>query len=202
MGQKMEPYRVALIVEDDFEVRGLAAALLEETDLKVVETSSAEEALDYLRQHSEEVAFLFADLRLPCLMDGLGSRPDRAPEMALGPDRAHLRRPLEQQDVDVPARCPLHAEAVAGSRRADGGREGGSGIPAQLSRRFLARFSGAAHGFIGTLALARNWRQQFQEDCLMPNASIATGSFSSRKEANLAVQRLLATASPATASSS
>lgn len=58
MGQKMEPYHVALIVEDDFEVRGLAAALLEETDLKVVEAASAEEALDYLRRHSEEVAFL------------------------------------------------------------------------------------------------------------------------------------------------
>jgi CheY-like chemotaxis protein len=71
MGQKIEPYRVALIVEDDFEVRGLAAALLEETELKVVETSSAEEALDYLRDHSEQVAFLFADVRLPCLMDGL-----------------------------------------------------------------------------------------------------------------------------------
>jgi CheY-like chemotaxis protein len=71
MGQRIEPNRIALIVEDDFEVRGLAAALLEETDLKVVETSSAEEALDYLRQHSEEVAFLFADVRLPCLMNGL-----------------------------------------------------------------------------------------------------------------------------------
>jgi CheY-like chemotaxis protein len=71
MGQRIEPYRVALIVEDDFEVRGLAAALLEETDLKVVETSSAEEALNYLRQNAEEVAFLFADVRLPCLMDGL-----------------------------------------------------------------------------------------------------------------------------------
>ena len=71
MGQKIEPYRVALIVEDDFEVRGLAAALLEETDLKVVETSSAEEALDYLRHHAGEVAFLFADVRLPCLMTGL-----------------------------------------------------------------------------------------------------------------------------------
>jgi CheY-like chemotaxis protein len=60
-----------LIVEDDFEVRGLAAALLEETDLRVVETSSAEEALDYLRYHAEEVAFLFADVRLPCLMSGV-----------------------------------------------------------------------------------------------------------------------------------
>jgi CheY-like chemotaxis protein len=71
MGQKIEPRRIALIVEDDFEVRGLAAALLEETDLRVVEASSAEEALDYLRNHAEEVAFLFADVRLPCLMTGV-----------------------------------------------------------------------------------------------------------------------------------
>ncbi|MXQ09957.1 response regulator [Microvirga makkahensis] len=71
MGQRIEPRRIALIVEDDFEVRGLAAALLEETDLRVVETSSAEEALDFMRDHAEEVAFLFADIRLPCLMSGV-----------------------------------------------------------------------------------------------------------------------------------
>jgi CheY-like chemotaxis protein len=71
MGQKIEARRVALIVEDDFELRGLAAALLEETDLSVVEMSNAEEALDYLRSHAEEVAFLFADVRLPCLMNGV-----------------------------------------------------------------------------------------------------------------------------------
>lgn len=71
MGQKIEARRIALIVEDDFEVRGLAAALLEETDLRVVEASSAEEALDFLRGHAEEVAFLFADVRLPCLMSGV-----------------------------------------------------------------------------------------------------------------------------------
>jgi len=102
MGQKMEPYRVALIVEDDFEVRGLAAALLEETDLKVVETSSAEEALDYLRKHSEEVAFLFADIRLPCLMDGLDLV--RTVRLKWPWVRTVLTsgRPLEQQDVDMP----------------------------------------------------------------------------------------------------
>ena len=102
MGQKMEPYRVALIVEDDFEVRGLAAALLEETDLKVVETSSAEEALDYLRKHSEEVAFLFADIRLPCLMDGLDLV--RTVRLKWPWVRTVLTsgRPLERQDVDMP----------------------------------------------------------------------------------------------------
>ncbi|GEO19010.1 response regulator [Microvirga aerophila] len=71
MGQRIEPSRVALIVEDEPELRELAAALLEETDLQVVEAASAEEALDYLRAHGEEVAFLFADVRLPCLMSGV-----------------------------------------------------------------------------------------------------------------------------------
>lgn len=71
MGERNDSRHIALIVEDDFDVRGLAAALLEETDLHVVETASAEEALNYLRQHGEEVAFLFADVRLPCLMSGI-----------------------------------------------------------------------------------------------------------------------------------
>lgn len=71
MGRKIEPARIALIVEDDMELRGLAAALLEETDLQVVEASSAEEALAFLRNRADEVAFLFADIRLPCLMDGV-----------------------------------------------------------------------------------------------------------------------------------
>jgi CheY-like chemotaxis protein len=70
MGQALTR-RVALIVEDDHDVRDLAAAVLEETDLRVVEADSAEEALYYLREHAAEVAFLFADIRLPCLMNGI-----------------------------------------------------------------------------------------------------------------------------------
>ncbi len=68
---EQELSRVALIVEDDHDVRGLAAALLEESDLAVVETSSAEEALAYLREHADRVAFLFADVRLSRLMSGI-----------------------------------------------------------------------------------------------------------------------------------
>lgn len=102
MGQKIEPQRVALIVEDDFDVRGLAAALLEETDLKVVETSSAEEALDYLRENSEGVAFLFADIRLPCLMNGLDLV--RTVRIKWPWVRTVLTsgRPLEQDAYDIP----------------------------------------------------------------------------------------------------
>jgi len=71
MRQGSECTRVALVVEDDSDLRGLAVALLEETELHVVEASSAEEALHYLDHHAGEVAFLFADVRLPRLLDGV-----------------------------------------------------------------------------------------------------------------------------------
>jgi CheY-like chemotaxis protein len=67
MGQRLEQ-QVALIVEDDVELRGFAAILLEETDLHLVEASSGEEALHY---HAGEVAFLFCEVRLPHLMSGV-----------------------------------------------------------------------------------------------------------------------------------
>jgi DNA-binding NtrC family response regulator len=65
-----EPH-LALIVEDDQDVRDLAAALLEETPLDVVEVESAEAALECLQERGGEVAMLFADVRLPGPMDGV-----------------------------------------------------------------------------------------------------------------------------------
>jgi CheY-like chemotaxis protein len=70
MGHAESQARVALVVEDDPDVRSLAAALLEETDLDVVEEDSAEGALSYLRSHAREVALIFADIRLH-RMDGV-----------------------------------------------------------------------------------------------------------------------------------
>jgi CheY-like chemotaxis protein len=71
MGRGSQCSRVALIVEDDNDLRALAVALLEETDLRVVEASSAEQALQYLRFNAGDVAFLFSDVKLPCVMDGV-----------------------------------------------------------------------------------------------------------------------------------
>jgi DNA-binding NtrC family response regulator len=65
-----EPH-LALIVEDDPDVRALAGALLEETPLEVVEVESAEAALDCLQERGAEVAMMFADVRLPGEMDGV-----------------------------------------------------------------------------------------------------------------------------------
>jgi CheY-like chemotaxis protein len=62
---------MALIVEDDPIVRELAAALLEESDLRVVECEDAEQALAELCRHADEIALVFTDVRLPGLLDGV-----------------------------------------------------------------------------------------------------------------------------------
>jgi CheY-like chemotaxis protein len=71
VGQADKLMPIALIVEDDPDLRELAAALLEETDLKVVECATAEEALVTMCTHGNEVALIFADIRLPGLIDGI-----------------------------------------------------------------------------------------------------------------------------------
>jgi len=71
MGHQDDCTRVALIVDHDRELRALAVALLEETDLRVVEASSAEGALQYLRYNAGDVALLFSDVKLPSLTDGI-----------------------------------------------------------------------------------------------------------------------------------
>ena len=63
--------RVALVVEDDPEVRALAETLLEETELEVVGCDSAEAALRVLQARGGDVALVFADIRLAGEMDGL-----------------------------------------------------------------------------------------------------------------------------------
>ena len=70
MSDRLSKQHVALIVEDDPEVRELAAALLEETELDVVEVESAEAALEHLQERGGEVAMIFADIRLAGEMDG------------------------------------------------------------------------------------------------------------------------------------
>ena len=68
--QQADPH-IALVVEDDPHVRELAAALLEETKLNVVEVETAEAALDCLQERGGEVAMIFADIRLQGTMDGV-----------------------------------------------------------------------------------------------------------------------------------
>ena len=65
-----EPF-IALVIEDQPQVRGLAAAILEEADLQVTEVDRAEDALKFLREHAADVAMIFADVKLPGGIDGI-----------------------------------------------------------------------------------------------------------------------------------
>jgi DNA-binding NtrC family response regulator len=71
MGQAHPKRRAVLIVEDDSELRGLSVALLEEGDLETIECESAEAALAIMLMRGRDIALIFADIRLPGVMDGL-----------------------------------------------------------------------------------------------------------------------------------
>lgn len=70
-GGSEERGKLAIVVEDDPEVRALAVALFEETRLSVIACESAEDALDVLRDHGGDVALVFADIGLAGDMDGI-----------------------------------------------------------------------------------------------------------------------------------
>ena len=74
MGRAQQTARhpfIALVVEDQPDVRDLAAAILEETDLAVAEAESAEQALAFLRAKARDVAMIFVDVKLPGGIDGV-----------------------------------------------------------------------------------------------------------------------------------
>ena len=71
MGQAQQKHRAVLIVEDDAELRSLSAALLEDEEIDTIECESAEAALAVMLIGGREVAMIFADIRLPGVMDGV-----------------------------------------------------------------------------------------------------------------------------------
>jgi len=73
MGQSKHPLArpfIALVVEDEPELRYMAGSLLEETDLEVAEAETGEQALSFLRKRAEEVAMMFVDVNLPGKLNG------------------------------------------------------------------------------------------------------------------------------------
>jgi CheY-like chemotaxis protein len=70
MGQAQQR-RAILIVEDDAELRHLAAALFEDEQMDTIECESAEAALATMLIGGREVAMIFADVRLRGVMNGI-----------------------------------------------------------------------------------------------------------------------------------
>ena len=60
-----------MIVEDDAELRHLTKLVLEESELDIVESESAEAALATMLLRGRDVAMIFADIRLSGVMDGI-----------------------------------------------------------------------------------------------------------------------------------
>jgi DNA-binding NtrC family response regulator len=120
-----------LIVEDDAELRSLTAALLEDEHLHTIECESAEAALAIMLMHEHDISMIFADVRLPGVMDGVdlawevkqrwpalpvvltsGQPCERAQE--LPPGVAYMRKPWQPLNVLVLAEQAL---AYAQGRR-------------------------------------------------------------------------------------
>src|SRR5437660_8102099 len=66
MGQARQKSPAVLIVEDDAEVRSLAATLFEDEHLDIIECESAEAALAIMLIGGREVGMIFADVRSRC----------------------------------------------------------------------------------------------------------------------------------------
>jgi CheY-like chemotaxis protein len=69
MGQAQR--RIALVVEDDAELRRLTTTLLEESEFDIIECESAEAALATMLLQGQDVTMIFADVRLSGVMDGI-----------------------------------------------------------------------------------------------------------------------------------
>lgn len=61
----------ALVVEDDRGQSELAALLLAEFDLGVIQVASAAEAIEHLCERPEEIGIMLVDVHLPGDMDGI-----------------------------------------------------------------------------------------------------------------------------------
>lgn len=71
MGQPKLRGPIAIVVEDDSDQREIIAVLLEESDMHVIECSSAEAGLAALNLYKGAVAFLFTDVTLAGDMSGV-----------------------------------------------------------------------------------------------------------------------------------
>ncbi len=62
---------VVLIVEDDALLADTALEMIEETGLPAIAVDSVDAALDYLKEHSDDVAAMFSDVRLRGPLNGI-----------------------------------------------------------------------------------------------------------------------------------
>ena len=122
--------RIALIVEDDAEIRLLTTTVLEESELEIIEYESAEAALAIMLLRGQDVAMIFADIRLSGVMDGIDLAREakmRWPHLTVILTSGNAGERLEQLPPDVdympkPWRPLDLLTAAERARSATGGR--------------------------------------------------------------------------------
>jgi CheY-like chemotaxis protein len=135
VGQEHQKRRAVLIVEDDAELRSLTSALLEDEQLATIECESAEAALAVMLMGGQEVAMIFADIRLRGVMDGIDLAREvkvRWPQLSvvltsghprdrvgrLPPGVGYMSKPWQPLDVLIAAEQaltePIHALQQSG----------------------------------------------------------------------------------------
>jgi DNA-binding NtrC family response regulator len=106
-GRLSSDRRLAIVVEPDPDMRGLAAALLEESELSVIECTSAEAAIGLLQARGDHIAFLFADEDLAGVAGGLKLA------QAVNADWPHVHVVVTTADPNASARSlPRRAVAI------------------------------------------------------------------------------------------
>ncbi len=108
--------RTVVVVEDEPLVRLTATTIFEEAGITVVEFANGDDAIDYVRDHKQDVAAIFTDVYLPGEIDGLelaGIVSEVCPEIAvlvtsgnsrirpknLGPRVSYVTKPWHPNDV-------------------------------------------------------------------------------------------------------
>jgi CheY-like chemotaxis protein len=118
MGQPQQKRRAVLIVEDDAELCRLTAALFEDDKVDTITCETAEAALATMLIRGREVALIFAEIRLPGVMDGVDLAREvrmRWPFLPVVLTSGLPRRASRR----ATAWGRLHAQAVATDRRAE-----------------------------------------------------------------------------------
>lgn len=108
--------RTIVVVEDEPLVRLTATTIFEDAGITVVEFANGDEAIDYVRDHKQDVAAIFTDVYLPGEIDGLelaGIVSEVCPEITvlvtsgndrmrpgdLGPRVSYVAKPWHPKDV-------------------------------------------------------------------------------------------------------
>ena len=71
----MEKPSVVLIVEDDALLAEMALEMIEEAGVAAVAVDSVDAALDYLKEHADDVSAMFSDVRLKGPLNGVELAP-------------------------------------------------------------------------------------------------------------------------------